>query len=180
MNAQTGQFKLIDPGRILTIVRLSFKMFCFSLHPRQQTYMAGQPVYGGVNDPRLGDIHDKSDPGYFGHIDLARPVYHYGFLDVTLKALRCVCFHCSRITVEDTEFKFKKARGIKNRKRRLNAMHELIRPKKRCDHCNGFQPKYTKVGLHVEIEYADEMERMPGTSGDKKQFFSAQKAVEIL
>ncbi|EJK46059.1 hypothetical protein THAOC_35301 [Thalassiosira oceanica] len=147
---------------------------------RYETYMAGQPVYGGVNDPRLGDIHDKSDPGYFGHIDLARPVYHYGFLDVTLKALRCVCFHCSRITVEDTEFKFKKARGIKNRKRRLNAMHELIRPKKRCDHCNGFQPKYTKVGLHVEIEYADEMERMPGTSGDKKQFFSAQKAVEIF
>jgi DNA-directed RNA polymerase II subunit RPB1 len=59
-------------------------------------------------------------------------------------------------------------------------MHELIRPKRKCDHCNGVQPKYTRVGLHVEIEYADEMERMPGSSGDKKQFLSAQKAVEIL
>jgi DNA-directed RNA polymerase II subunit RPB1 len=56
----------------------------------------------------------------------------------------------------------------------------LIRPKKKCDHCNGYQPKYTRVGLHVEIEYADEMERVPGGSGDKKQFLSAQKAVDIL
>lgn len=150
------------------------------LNSPDQTYMAGQPVYGGVNDPRLGDLHDKSDPGYFGHIELARPVYHYGFLDTTLKALRCVCFHCSRITMEDTEYKFRRAKMIKNRKRRLNAMHALIRPKKKCDHCNGYQPKYTKVGLHVEIEYADEMERVPGSSGDKKQFLSAQKAVDIL
>ena len=146
----------------------------------KQTYMAGQPVYGGVNDPRLGDLHDKSDPGYFGHIELARPIYHNGFLDVILKSLRCVCFHCSRITMEDTEYKFKRAKSIKNRKRRLNAMHELIRPKKKCDHCNGYQPKYTKVGLHVEIEYSAEMEGGLGGSGDKKQFLSAQKAVDIL
>ncbi|KAL3809055.1 LOW QUALITY PROTEIN: hypothetical protein ACHAXA_001717, partial [Cyclostephanos tholiformis] len=147
---------------------------------RYETYMAGQPVYGGVNDPRLGDIHDKSDPGYFGHIELARPVYHYGFIDVILKTLRCVCFHCSRITLEDTDFRFRKAKSIRNRKRRLTTMHELIRPKKKCDHCNGVQPKYTRVGLHVEIEYADEMERIPGGSGDKKQFLSAQKAVDIF
>ena len=152
----------------------------FSQLLRQKTYVAGQPVYGGVNDPRLGDLHDKSDPGYFGHIELARPVYHYGFLDVTLKALRCVCFHCSRITMEEGEYKFSRAKMIKNRKRRLDAMHHLIRPKKKCDHCNGHQPKYTKVGLHVEIEYADEMERIAGSSGDKKEFLSAQKAVDIL
>ena len=82
--------------------------------------------------------------------------------------------------MEDTEFKFQRAKMIKNRKRRLEAMHALIRTKKKCDHCNGFQPKYTKVGLHVEIEYADEMERVIGSSGDKKQFLSAQKAVDIL
>ena len=87
-----------------------------------QTYVAGQPVYGGVNDPRLGDLHDKSCPGYFGHIELARPVYHQGFIDVTLKALRCVCFHCSRLKMEDTEYKFQMARKLKNRKRRLDAM----------------------------------------------------------
>ena len=157
----------------------------------RDTYINNKPVIGGLFDPRMGvlepglicptDGHDyMKTPGYFGHIELARPVYHYGFLDTTLKALRCVCFHCSRITMEDTEYKFRRAKMIKNRKRRLNAMHALIRPKKKCDHCNGYQPKYTKVGLHVEIEYADEMERVPGSSGDKKQFLSAQKAVDIL
>jgi DNA-directed RNA polymerase II subunit RPB1 len=87
--------------------------------PTNQTYVAGQPVYGGVNDPRLGDLHD---PGYLGHIELARPVYHQGFIDVTLKALRCVCFHCSRIKMEEGEYKFQMCRKIRNRKRRLDAM----------------------------------------------------------
>lgn len=62
----------------------------------------------------------------------------------------------------------------------ISTRHALIRPKKKCDHCNGYQPKYTRVGLHIEIEYADEMERVHGGSGDKKQFLSAQKAVDIL
>jgi DNA-directed RNA polymerase II subunit RPB1 len=36
-------------------------------------------VYGGVNDPRLGSLHDQTDPGYFGQFELERPVYHYRF-----------------------------------------------------------------------------------------------------
>jgi len=60
---------------------------------RYETQINGQPVYGGVNDPRLGNLHDKSDPGYFGHLQLAKPVYHQGYFNVALKTLRCVCFH---------------------------------------------------------------------------------------
>ena len=86
----------------------------------------GQPVYGGANDPRLGNIHDKSDPGYFGHLELASPVYHQGFFDVILKSLRCICFHCSRIRMESDEFKFQKCLQIKSRKRRLEAFHDLL------------------------------------------------------
>ena len=37
-------------------------------------------VYGGVNDPRMGNTFEKDHPGYFGHIELNRPVYHVGFL----------------------------------------------------------------------------------------------------
>jgi DNA-directed RNA polymerase II subunit RPB1 len=80
---------------------------------RYETQINGQPVYGGANDPRLGSIHDKSDPGYFGHIDLAKPVYHQGFFNVMLKVLRCVCYHCSRLRMDETEFKFQKARAIR-------------------------------------------------------------------
>jgi DNA-directed RNA polymerase II subunit RPB1 len=138
--------------------------------------MQGQPVYGGANDPRLGNIHEKSDPGYFGHLDLARPVYHQGFFQVTLKVIRCVCFHCARIKMAPDEFKLQKALLIKNRKRRLNALHELLRGKKKCDHCQGLQPKYTKVDLHLEAEFPEE-----NTEGsDTKQFLSGETAVKIL
>jgi DNA-directed RNA polymerase II subunit RPB1 len=143
---------------------------------RYETQIHGQPVYGGANDPRLGNLHDKSDPGYFGHLDLARPVYHQGFFDITLKSLRCICFHCSRIRMESDEFKFQKCLKIKNRKRRLAAFHDLLRTKKKCDHCQGVQPKLTKVGLHMEAEYMDDS----GIAGDSKQFLSGSKVVEIF
>ena len=146
---------------------------------RYETQINGQPVYGGANDPRMGDLHNKSDPGHFGHIDLARPVYHQGFINVVLKSLRCVCYNCSRVMVTEDEFKFQRALRILNRKRRLNEMHEYLRTRKKCDHCNGHQPKYTKVGLHLEAEFSDEMDNVPG-SGDRKQFLPAAKAVEIF
>jgi DNA-directed RNA polymerase II subunit RPB1 len=68
-------------------------------------------------------------PGHFGHMKLARPVFHVGFIDVTLKVLRCVCFHCSRLRVDKSDFKFRNAMKIKNPKTRLNALHEICRNK---------------------------------------------------
>lgn len=38
-------------------------------------------------------------PGHFGHIELAKPVFHVGFLTKTIKVLRCVCFYCSKLLV---------------------------------------------------------------------------------
>lgn len=38
-------------------------------------------------------------PGHFGHIDLAKPVFHIGFVTKTIKILRCVCFYCSKMLV---------------------------------------------------------------------------------
>lgn len=151
---------------------------------RYETQVNGQPVYGGANDPRLGNLHDKSDPGYFGHLELAKPVYHQGFFTVTLKVLRCVCFHCSRIRMDPDEFKFKKAAQLKSRKRRLEAMHELLRNKKKCDHCQGLQPKFTKVDLHLEADFPDDVTAGgaggAGSGGDSKQFLSGATVVKIF
>jgi DNA-directed RNA polymerase II subunit RPB1 len=148
---------------------------------RYETQVNGQPVYGGANDPRLGNLHDKSDPGYFGHLDLAKPVYHQGFFNTTLRALRCVCFHCSRLRMLPDEFKFQKAIQIKSRKRRLEALHELLRGKKKCDHCQGVQPKYTKVDLHVEADFPEDgMHGSTGGGGDSKQFLSGDTVVKIF
>ena len=38
-------------------------------------------------------------PGYFGHINLARPVYYIQYLTTILKVLRCVCFKCSKLKI---------------------------------------------------------------------------------
>ena len=40
-------------------------------------------------------------PGHFGHIELAKPMYHIGFLPTVLKIMRCVCFHCSKLLVDE-------------------------------------------------------------------------------
>lgn len=147
---------------------------------RYETQVNGQPVYGGANDPRLGNLHDKSDPGYFGHIDLAKPVYHQGFFDTAIKVLRCVCYHCSRMRMAPDDFKFKQAAAIKNRKNRLKALHDLLRNKAKCDHCQGVQPKYTKVDLHVEADYPDSSGAATVRSGDSKQFLSGETTVKIF
>ena len=104
---------------------------------RYETQVQGQPVYGGVNDPRLGNLHDKSDPGYFGHLELARPVYHQGFINIVLKTLRCVCFSCPRLKKGMDEHKMIQASKIKKRGKRLDAFHEILRNAKK---------------LHVEIQ----------------------------
>ena len=39
-------------------------------------------------------------PGHFGHIELAKPVFHVGFVNKIMKILRCVCFFCSKLLVD--------------------------------------------------------------------------------
>jgi DNA-directed RNA polymerase II subunit RPB1 len=146
---------------------------------RYETQVNGQPVYGGVNDPRLGNLHDKSDPGYFGHLELARPVYHQGTIDHTLKILRCTCFHCGRLKKDMDEHKMLQAAKLSKRSKRLASFHDLLRNVKKCDHCQSSQPKLTKVGLHLEAEFLDEDGR-GATGGDSKQFLSGETVVKIL
>lgn len=44
--------------------------------------------------------------GHFGHIELAKPVFHVGFVTKAIKILRCVCFYCSKLLVSPVS-KFK-------------------------------------------------------------------------
>ena len=38
-------------------------------------------------------------PGYFGHIELARPVFYMQYLSTIIKILRCICFKCSKLKI---------------------------------------------------------------------------------
>jgi len=68
----------------------------------------GVPNFGAINDPRMGTMEKEMKcftckgnqdecPGHFGHIELARPVYHGGLIEFIRKILRCVCNHCSML-----------------------------------------------------------------------------------
>lgn len=39
-------------------------------------------------------------PGHFGHIELARPCYHHGFMTKVKNILECVCYSCGKLKVD--------------------------------------------------------------------------------
>jgi DNA-directed RNA polymerase subunit A' len=78
----------------------------------------GFPITMGLMDPRLSVIEpglrcktcglkvgkDKC-PGHFGHIDLAMPVVHVGFVKTIRNCLRATCRECGRILLTDNQIK---------------------------------------------------------------------------
>ena len=82
----------------------------------RDTYDNNKPKTGGLFDPRMGVLEpglicptDGLDymqtPGYFGHIELARPVFYMQYLSTILKILRCVCFKCSKLLISKQKYK---------------------------------------------------------------------------
>jgi DNA-directed RNA polymerase II subunit RPB1 len=82
----------------------------------RETYNNNKPVIGGLFDPRMGVLESglicptdgldyMKTPGYFGHIELARPVYYIQYLSTVLKILKCVCFKCSKLKISKTKYK---------------------------------------------------------------------------
>ena len=74
----------------------------------------GDPVIGGLFDPRMGvldhgkicptdNLDNRFCPGYFGHIELARPVFHIQFISIIQKILKCICIRCSKLLVDKND-----------------------------------------------------------------------------
>ena len=83
----------------------------------RDTYINNKPVIGGLFDPRMGvldpglicptDGHNyMKTPGYFGHIELARPVFYIQYLETIKKILRCVCFKCSKLKISKEKYSY--------------------------------------------------------------------------
>ena len=134
----------------------------------------------------MGSLGDKEGPGHFGHIELARPCYHLGYLKETLMVLRCVCFHCSRLMADPSDYRVQAAQKLKSQ-RRLEAMHALCRTQKRCEFatkeeldaaileggdpeqasygCGALQPQFRKRNAQsIEVEFSADDEHVPGAS----------------
>ena len=74
----------------------------------RDTYANNKPCIGGLFDPRMGvlepgllcptdGLNYMQTPGYFGHIELARPVFYIQYLEIVKKILRCEYFKCSKL-----------------------------------------------------------------------------------
>ncbi|XP_015941075.1 DNA-directed RNA polymerase II subunit RPB1-like [Arachis duranensis] len=155
------------------------------------------PKVGGLSDPRLGTVHKNIDcdtcgadmdhcPGHFGHLELAKPVFHVGLLNTVLAVMRCVCFNCSKILSGQNNKEFKQALKITNPKSRLEMMVNACKNKSFCegddgdfedpireghDGCGARQPKLTINGMKMIAEH-----KIPR----KKEILSAEKVLDIL
>uniref|UniRef100_A0A0E0QEI2 DNA-directed RNA polymerase subunit n=1 Tax=Oryza rufipogon TaxID=4529 RepID=A0A0E0QEI2_ORYRU len=101
---QLVQFGILSPDEIrqMSVVQIE----------HAETMERGKPKPGGLSDPRLGTIDRKIKcetcmagmaecPGHFGHLELAKPMFHIGFIKTVLSIMRCVCFNCSKILVDE-------------------------------------------------------------------------------
>lgn len=100
---------------------------------------------GGLNDPRLGSIDRnykcqtcsegmQECPGHFGHIELAKPVFHIGFIAKIKKICECICMHCGKILLDEyTNLAYAQAIKIRDPKKRFNAVWNLCKGKSICE-----------------------------------------------
>jgi len=102
----------------------------------------GVPEREGINDLRMGTV-DKTlacetckcnftdCPGHPGYIELAKPMYHVGFVEVCRKILRCICFNCSKLLTPKDK-KYKEIMKVKSNKKRQALMFNLCKSVKVC------------------------------------------------
>ncbi len=112
-----------------------------------------KPVTGGINDLRLGSTFNAEDCGNFGHIVLARPQYHYGFLGSVLDILRCVSFYDSKILISEEDI-LKISKNYK-KKKRLREIFRLAQKIKVCPTTGLGLPSYKKEGLKIVVEHTN-------------------------
>jgi DNA-directed RNA polymerase II subunit RPB1 len=139
----------------------------------RDTYVNNKPVIGGIFDPRMGvlesglicptdGLNHMQTPGYFGHIELAKPVFYIQYLNVVQKILGCICFTCSKLSI--SKEKHKNALNMLEPDR-FNYVYNIASNTKRCgddiaDGCGCLKPsKIKKEGLasiYAEWKTADE------------------------
>ena len=126
------QFSILSPDEIRnnSVVEVT----------NRDTYINNKPVLGGLFDPRMGVLEpgiicptDGLDyintPGYFGHIELAKPVFYIQYLPTITKILKCVCFKCSKLLISKEKYNYLLE---KPNEQRWNTVFTLASKVKRC------------------------------------------------
>ncbi|KAI8684674.1 DNA-directed RNA polymerase subunit [Fusarium keratoplasticum] len=132
------QFGLMSPEEIKNM------SVCHILYPETMEENKTKPRDGGLNDPLLGSIDRQfrcktctqamgECPGHFGHIELAKPVYHPGFIKKVKKILEIVCHNCSKVLADTRDPEFAAAIATRDPKVRFSRVWEVCKKKRRCD-----------------------------------------------
>ncbi|KAH8597475.1 putative DNA-directed RNA polymerase II subunit rpb1 [Bisporella sp. PMI_857] len=132
------QFGLLSPEEIKNM------SVCHVLYPETMDDSKMKPRENGLNDPRLGSIdrqfkcgtcdQNMSEcPGHFGHIELAKPVFHPGFIKKVKKLLEIVCHNCGKVKLDRSDDNYRQAVGIRDPKRRFETIWQLCKKKMVCD-----------------------------------------------
>jgi DNA-directed RNA polymerase II subunit RPB1 len=136
------QFSVLSPDEIIrsSVVEVS----------KTDTYTGSEPVPLGLFDPRMGVLEHNSYcrtceqknifcPGHFGHITLARPIFHPLFFENIRKILKCVCYRCSRVLVSEASEEYRdqvrKIMGVKNLQKRWELTFKLLNNSNKIKKC---------------------------------------------
>ena len=162
------QFSLLSPEEIKN--QSACKICDHTLYITSQDGVS-TPSPGGLYDLKMGAIdsnvicetcEQKSSlcPGHFGYIELARPVFHMHFLSRILKLMKCICFRCSKLLLDDDELNIES----KDIYEKFDLIYEKSKKKKICGNkgCGCNQPtRYTREGIgkvFAEWIYKDKQE----------------------
>ena len=153
----------------------------------------GDPETNGINDDRMGTMAQElrcktcvggqvDCPGHFGHIALAKPVYHANMLDYIRKVLRCVCFGCGNLLASDPIYKdeLESKQKLKTMKSRFEAVVRMSNNIKNCCVCQKINHKYSRGPLRIDYTIEDEEEYTRLALNDKKQTLWPEDAKRIL
>ncbi|KAJ7171702.1 DNA-directed RNA polymerase II, subunit 1 [Mycena crocata] len=175
-------------------------------HPEVMDETTRKPKIGGLMDPRMGTIDRNFKcqtcgegmsecPGHFGHIELARPVFHPGFILKVKKILECICINCGKLKADISDPNFAdKIRHIRDPKNRMavvwahcktkmvcepddpkdeNADQDGEEPKKGHGGCGYVQPQIRKEALKLFAQYKkpkDDDDEMKSMQPEKRLF----------
>ena len=158
----------------------------------REAYVNNKPVINGLFDPRMGVLEpglicptDGLDymqtPGYFGHIELARPLFYIQYLSTIIKIARCICVKCSKLLISKEKYKHLLNMSAKDRWETVFTNASKI---KRCgedtdDGCGCKQPsKIKKEGLATLMAEWDNVEAV--SNGDTNEKLVMSLTPEIL
>lgn len=152
-------------------------------------YVNNKPAIGGLFDPRMGVLEAGlicptdhlsyiHTPGYFGHIEMARPVFYIQHITNVKKIMECVCFKCSSLLVDKSKYKYVLDLDPKERG---HIIHDACAKINRCgkDNTNGcgcLKPKIAKTDYATLIA---SWKSLTGSNTDKKEGLNIRITAEI-